>query len=270
MRMGMSDQRLNLKFVKEVERHELLYNYNLPGYSRKEEVERAWKEVSEAVRLPVSECRERWRNLRTVFIRKKKPSPKGSQNRRKAYYLADAMKFCLPFIKILAPPSFKKLDTDEEVICLKPEKSTDDENENEIENENVKVNPIENENENNSMMDDDICEITQFDQEIEAILPEFFESKSVKKRKIDQISKQTTSSSTNTPVSTSYVQETKSSCSKSEQKEAMRMFLLSLMPEVENFSDSQIKQFKRRIFSVIDEITGISYNNNDPLVNSTM
>jgi len=37
-----------------------------------------------------------------------------------------------------------------------------------------------------------------------------------------------------------------------ERKEALKMFLLSLMPEVEHFNNDQIKIFKRKIFSVID------------------
>ncbi|KAK5637901.1 hypothetical protein RI129_000129 [Pyrocoelia pectoralis] len=41
----------------------------------------------------------------------------------------------------------------------------------------------------------------------------------------------------------------------SDTKAALKMFLLSLMPELQEFSDSQIKTFKRRVFTVIDEIS---------------
>ncbi|KAL4104106.1 hypothetical protein QTP88_019419 [Uroleucon formosanum] len=44
----------------------------------------------------------------------------------------------------------------------------------------------------------------------------------------------------------------------SENKEALKMFLLSLIPKVEHFSKDQIKLFKRKIFSVIDEISSQS------------
>jgi len=33
------------------------------------------------------------------------------------------------------------------------------------------------------------------------------------------------------------------------------MFLLSLIPELEDLSDSQIKLFKRRVFNIIDDIS---------------
>jgi len=37
----MPDQDLNVKFVGEVEKHEELYNYKLPAFSRKEVTEKA-------------------------------------------------------------------------------------------------------------------------------------------------------------------------------------------------------------------------------------
>lgn len=48
----MSDQELNLKFVKEVEKHEELYNYRLPAYSRKDLTEKAWQDVAAQVNMP--------------------------------------------------------------------------------------------------------------------------------------------------------------------------------------------------------------------------
>lgn len=42
----MSDQELNLRLVGEVEKHEELYNYKLPEYSRKDVTEKAWQEVA--------------------------------------------------------------------------------------------------------------------------------------------------------------------------------------------------------------------------------
>lgn len=42
----MNDQINNIKFVEEVEKHEILYNFHLPGYSRKDQTEKAWHEVA--------------------------------------------------------------------------------------------------------------------------------------------------------------------------------------------------------------------------------
>jgi len=47
----MSDKLLNIKFVEEVEKHNILYNYNLPGYSRKDLTKKAWHEVAAKVNM---------------------------------------------------------------------------------------------------------------------------------------------------------------------------------------------------------------------------
>ena len=47
----MGDQKLNIKLVGEVEKHPVLYNFRLPGYSKKNETEKAWNEVAKAVNM---------------------------------------------------------------------------------------------------------------------------------------------------------------------------------------------------------------------------
>lgn len=42
---------LNLKFVSEVEKWPVLYNYNLKGYSKKDVTEKAWNDVAEEMQL---------------------------------------------------------------------------------------------------------------------------------------------------------------------------------------------------------------------------
>lgn len=41
----------NLKFVGEVEKFPILYNYKLPGYSRKDLTQKAWCEVGKAAQM---------------------------------------------------------------------------------------------------------------------------------------------------------------------------------------------------------------------------
>ncbi len=48
----------------------------------------------------MTECKERWRNLRSALGRKLKPRACGSVPRKKCYYLADAMQFAIPFMKV--------------------------------------------------------------------------------------------------------------------------------------------------------------------------
>lgn len=46
----------------------------------------------------MKECKETWRNLRTVFIRALKKPPSGSGKPKKKYYLVDTMQFLFPYI----------------------------------------------------------------------------------------------------------------------------------------------------------------------------
>lgn len=47
----MNEQKLNIKLVEEVEKYPILYNFTLPGYSRKDETEKAWNEVGRIVNM---------------------------------------------------------------------------------------------------------------------------------------------------------------------------------------------------------------------------
>ncbi|KAM3961446.1 uncharacterized protein ACR2FA_004561 [Aphomia sociella] len=102
----MTEQLLNLKFVREVEKRPCLYNYTMGEYSRRDLTENAWAEVGNEVNLTGHECKEKWKNLRAVFVRHMKPYLTGTTTKpKKPYYLADAMQFTLPFVKTLYPRS---------------------------------------------------------------------------------------------------------------------------------------------------------------------
>ncbi|XP_030751406.1 uncharacterized protein LOC115878932 isoform X2 [Sitophilus oryzae] len=88
----------NIKFVGEVEKYPELYDFNLPEYSRKDYIEKAWSEIAQKVKMK-RECKEKWRNLRSTLAKNLKPKP-GSGGRKKLYYLKEAMQFAVPFIKI--------------------------------------------------------------------------------------------------------------------------------------------------------------------------
>jgi hypothetical protein len=47
----MNEQLANIKFVEEVEKQEILYNYNLPRSSRKYLIEKAWHEIAAKIHM---------------------------------------------------------------------------------------------------------------------------------------------------------------------------------------------------------------------------
>ncbi|XP_017492051.1 PREDICTED: uncharacterized protein LOC108380189 [Rhagoletis zephyria] len=94
----MSDS--TIKFVELIETYPCLYNNTLQEYSRKDVTERAWNEVSQQMLWPVSECKEKWRNIRNNFVRSLKAPPSGSGAKaKKPYYLHDSLQFVLQYIR---------------------------------------------------------------------------------------------------------------------------------------------------------------------------
>ncbi|KAF0709524.1 BESS domain-containing protein [Aphis craccivora] len=51
------------------------------------------------------------------------------------------------------------------------------------------------------------------------------------------------------------INEAENSSQKIDRQQGIKMFLLSLIPELEDLNDSQIKLFKRRVFNIIDDIS---------------
>lgn len=207
------------------------------------------------------ECKEKWRNLRTVFTRKMKIPQSGSGRNKKAYYLADAMQFSVPFIKTLVPPSTGNLPNI-------PQETTTDET-----------------LENTEVCDDDIgLTNSSYSEQSSQLqppppLPVLSPSASPSSQQGDCPQKQPSSSriKKNLKLKNKSAIEADNSVAEyfkakkarleanlstattnsynNENKEALKMFLLSLMPEVEHFNNDQIKLFKRKVFNVIDDIS---------------
>ncbi|XP_046403751.1 uncharacterized protein LOC124169242 [Ischnura elegans] len=233
----MSDQELNMKLVGEVEKHEVLYNYKLPGYSRKDVTEKAWKEVSVELGLPAQDCKEKWRNLRTVFMRKMKPSPTGSGGKKKAYYLENAMQFCLPFIKTVIPPSSGNLPTPP--CTTQPSTSDNEGSETQVEElEDESTNASQNSPSMSPSIIDDPPQ-HQTASLADQSVADYFKAK---KAKLLSNAKADTSNQ------------------KIDRQQGIKMFLLSLIPELEELSDSQIKLFKRQVLRVIDDISALDHH----------
>ncbi|XP_072399864.1 uncharacterized protein [Diabrotica undecimpunctata] len=96
------EQSFSIKLVQEVEKHPCLYNYTLNEYSRKDITEKAWNDIGRELNLTGTECKEKWKNLRAVFVRHMKSAPSGSSAKsKKPYYLTDVMQFTLPYVKVL-------------------------------------------------------------------------------------------------------------------------------------------------------------------------
>ncbi|XP_036337306.1 uncharacterized protein LOC118747353 [Rhagoletis pomonella] len=103
----MSDTELIIKIINAVKQRDCLWNVHSSEYAKRDKLERAWQEVADDVGRQDVFCREKWRNVRTGFLRSiQYNSNMCSDNndstedlptpRRKRFYLYDEMKFLLP------------------------------------------------------------------------------------------------------------------------------------------------------------------------------
>ncbi|KAG8272868.1 hypothetical protein J6590_033526 [Homalodisca vitripennis] len=204
-----------------------------------------------------AECKDKWRNLRTVFMRKIKPSPSGSGAKKKAYYLAEAMQFCLPFVRTSAPPSTGNLpevpncsdvNTDETLL----ESQILDDIPDDPSIESPQSPSIVQDNTSRSSP---IIPIQPHTSSQPSSIPNEGKKRLTQKKKAAVEADQCFAAYFKAKTARL---ENSTTANDSNKKEALKMFLLSLIPELEELSDSQIKQFKRKVFTLIDEISGTS------------
>ncbi|KAF9417494.1 hypothetical protein HW555_005417 [Spodoptera exigua] len=224
----MSEQQINIKFVKEVQKYPILYNFELPSYSRRDVSDEAWREVGKAMSMTPSACRERWRNLRAVFMRTMKAPPPRVTGKKKPYYLADVMQFVVPFMRPIAMAEAAK---DKQKKNQTLECKEGDNQPIEVEIEHIKVEPVEQEE------DSDEWGPSSVEEEREGT--PHARKQSMQDERPQQINKMAKLQPSSTVTLDS---------------DHVKSFLNSLLPELHEMSSRQFKHFKRRVLLLIDDI----------------
>ncbi|CAH2003159.1 unnamed protein product [Acanthoscelides obtectus] len=168
---------------------------------------------------------------------------------KKAYYLADVMQFAVPFIKTAIPPSpgnLPEMPEQQTTQVLSP--STSDYDESIAENDTEPASfsqqpsspfsppppPLQQTAQTKRNTEGKSCQKQKFkvasrrkcEEDADVSIAEYF---TAKKTKLDQNQQD-------------------------ERKESIKMFLLSLIPDLCQLSDVQIREFKRRVLNIIDDI----------------
>lgn len=98
-----------------MKKNRCLYDHNDPNYKNSVFVDRGWQEVSKEFGESISDCKKKWRHLRSSlsrYIKSSKDEMKNKNNKLKPYYLLTHMNFLVPYTKTLDT----KTDT---VVCNK-------------------------------------------------------------------------------------------------------------------------------------------------------
>lgn len=98
-----------------MKKNRCLYDHNDPNYKNSVFVDRGWQDVSKEFGESVTDCKKKWRHLRSSlsrYIKSSKDELKNKNNKLKPYYLLTHMNFLVPYTKTLDT----KTDT---VVCNK-------------------------------------------------------------------------------------------------------------------------------------------------------
>ncbi|XP_049872797.1 uncharacterized protein LOC126371519 [Pectinophora gossypiella] len=255
--MAVVERDIHYRITKEIEKYPLLYNYNLPEYSNKMLNQKAWDEIAMTLNRTVHDCKEKWRNIRSSFIRSQKSQKATSGYEwkhnvwkpKKRYYLADDLAFILPYLK---PQLGLGPDTE-----YAPGSEDDVSQELEEANESTQA-----KNEAGDTSDDENDEV--YDANVEGPTPRIFaepiaashHSNRARKRLITEVDK--------TYIECMTDKQSRNETAETTATHPMQYFFLSLLGEFDTMTESQMRQFKIRVLQTIDEIKA----NRGPVVSS--
>ncbi|KAJ8707387.1 hypothetical protein PYW08_010639 [Mythimna loreyi] len=272
-----------VEFVKEVEKYPCLYDKTLPEYANKMHNRRAWSAIARKSNTSVPECRDRWRKIRISFMRSLKQQASTKPPMR-PYYLTDELHFLHPFLSI-RPKTYEKeklpSDTKMEIELTSVE-------DNEISDDSGSVasfesDPIENvqdtnrEAEMNKIAENnrisDLNRVAEMDRVAEinraAEMDRVAEMNRV--AEINRVAEMNRAAETNrvtyndntipkiTNVRTiengyGRLHGSRNSYSEDIECNPRKMFLLSLLPDIEQLTEPEMRIFRRQVILSIDKI----------------
>ncbi|CAG9766139.1 unnamed protein product [Ceutorhynchus assimilis] len=234
------DERIkSLNFVALVKTHSCLYNVKHESYNRPDIREEAWLEISKIMCESVQTCKERWKNIRTVFLRHlRKTAAYGLVGRnKKKYYLENALQFLLPFLKN------SQIQTEKLGVEFDPEHN--ESNDAAEDSMTPTGEGIEPEFETESQLNE-----TETDPLLNETLTDFRVKREIATR--TTLPKRKNSSDAEKSIAEYFDAKRAKLCNPNES--ADQKFLLSLLPDMELMNASQKRRCKREFLEVIDKI----------------
>ncbi|CAH1983597.1 unnamed protein product [Acanthoscelides obtectus] len=226
-----------VEFVKLVEAFPCLYNHSLSDYSRKDVTDKGWADIASKMNWTVPECKEKWRNVRNGFVKSLKMLPSGSAAKsRKPYYLYDEMQFVIPFLK----PTNNEKDPGNIPLCYSSQSTANSPNA--VDTQSTLINDVETQH---SPTNEELLDATQppkkkarpSNNDVNSTFVEYI---SAKKKHLEK------------------------SMQRADTENPRRMFLLSLLPDIENLSNDNMRLLKIDMMSLIHKYHIAEQNQQSP------
>ncbi|XP_054729041.1 uncharacterized protein LOC129238030 [Anastrepha obliqua] len=250
---GLQDQKFNIRLVRTVKKYPILYNSDLKDYTRRDCRERAWIDVAEELNSDPKPLQKKWQNFRTIFVRKLKQIQMGESVQQ--YYLYDDLKFITPYLK-------KSYDPEGIESTVKKRKhkgyEEDDKHYDTDTDQSAEENAMINENDDN----DDLIYLEEEDP-VEVSSPKKIKISNSSEDEaevcdIEDFTNRETEMRLNNSVSNKFITPTSSDGPKHSYLEnndnAKRQFVLSLLPDLSEMTNSQMRKFKCKVLLLVEKI----------------
>ncbi|XP_011187034.1 uncharacterized protein LOC105215001 [Zeugodacus cucurbitae] len=248
---GIPDYKFNIKLAKAVKKYPLLYNTDLKEATIRDCRERAWIEVADELNCDPKFAQRKWKCCRTILVRKLRQIQTGETT--KQYYLYNYIKYLIPYLKKTYEPGTLKRTLTESLQQINEEADTKHLSGTEHGTKDIEMvddltessdeldenNDVSSDNEAGTDVENYFMSIPQHSEPTENIVvtdgvtnctPLQHTSKSVISEQRDQTESQV-----------------ESECPK-------RLFLLSLLPDLNEMTNSQMRRFKCKVLQLIDGI----------------
>lgn len=228
-----------IKFVRLVKRFPCLYNFNLPEYTQRTKIDAAWQKIGQEMKLDAKTLRDRWRNYRTVFLRRCKAEKEGGASAPKTpYYLKDEMNFLLDFVKVVVPLKEDPTENHSYTIIMKNE-------------DVVEKDIVEDDDDVDEEIEQDNQEEFEYDESTTAFntIPNP-SSSSIKKPLPKQLFNSSTVVNNDSQfIDLSAVSQTPVDPNTNPRK----LFIMSITPELDKMTNKQFRRFRKIVLDYMDQ-----------------
>ncbi|XP_039961733.1 uncharacterized protein LOC126760667 [Bactrocera neohumeralis] len=229
------NKKINIRLVETVEKYPCLYNNTIKEYSNRNCIEAAWVEVAEELSSTPDVVKDKWKVFRSIFVRRLRKMHMGELI--KPYYLHEHMQFLRPYLrKSWDPECCNKILLEESESRVTPK------------------NPKENKYSNSSCENSNTLDQEDINSVYLADMPQY---------SCNDYKRVRTSNANNHSFSYKYrINEFKISEVSSHQQDLeatddedyKRLFILSLLPDLEEMSNTQMRKFKIKVTTIINNI----------------
>lgn len=199
----------------------------------------------------MTNCRERWRNIRGAFLRSMRKPPSGSgANSKKPYYLIEHLQFLLPYIKNKASDGNLTGVSD----CNETFEVTNSDSEDHTDNQQTPTETQDNDTSHVSTMPNSPAERTD---ELAEQGQDAGTDKSViiARKSYNFAERKASASTTSNAADDAFIEWMKTKKERDSCKECPNMsFLRSLLPDMKKMTDKQNRRFRQKVISLIDDI----------------